>query len=83
MRKIFTIILSKVVVKSFFGVDINEYQIEGKPYCEFYLEYLEELGEFIWSWEHIFFGMKCYDYQLTKKCRDMKRKYELLHGIAK
>jgi len=27
--------------------------------------------------------MKCYDYKVTQKCRDIRRKYELLHGITK
>lgn len=64
-----TKILSNVVAKSFFGTNMEEYQIEGKPYCEYFMQFLEEISWFLSSWEHTLFGMKCYNLQLTKRCR--------------
>lgn len=32
--------MSNVVAKSFFGTDMKDYLIEGKPYCESYVAFL-------------------------------------------
>ena len=36
------------------------------PYCEYFYSFLDDLGLFVGAWEHKFFGMKCYEYKLTK-----------------
>lgn len=30
-------ILSTVVIRCFFGTDVNQYKIEGKSFCEYYI----------------------------------------------
>ena len=44
MKKILSQIMSNVVAKCFFGTEMKEYLIEGKPYCDYYVDFLDEIG---------------------------------------
>jgi hypothetical protein len=79
----FTKILSSIVAKSFFGVDMNEYKIEGVPYCQNFGEFLNEIGSFSASLEHMIFGMYAYKFGLTSLTRRLKKKYKIFCGIIK
>lgn len=39
-------IFSSVIVKCFFGTDVNEYSVNGQPYCEFYMTLLNQLTDY-------------------------------------
>jgi hypothetical protein len=64
-----------VIARSFFGTDMEEYQIEGKPYFEYFNEYLNEMMSFNSSLEHFLFGMKVYRLGLSGRSRSLRRKY--------
>jgi cytochrome P450 len=83
MKKIFSQIMSNVVAKSFFGTDMSEYLIDGKPYCEYYVDFLEEISSFITSWEHVLLRMHGYNFGLTERSRQLKKKNDLLKSIAR
>lgn len=36
-------IFSSVIVKCFFGTDVNQYSVNGRPYCEFYMKFLNDI----------------------------------------
>jgi cytochrome P450 len=69
LRNVFTKILSNVVAKCFFGTDMKDYLVEDKPYCEYFLECLNDLGLWIGSWEHMLLRMKGFNIGLTKTSR--------------
>ena len=62
---------------------MEEYMIEGKPYFDYFNEYLNEMMSFNTSLEHFLFGMKVYNFGLSRQSRNLKRKHQLLSGIAK
>jgi hypothetical protein len=76
-------ILSSVIARSFFGIDMTEYEIEGISYCEYFVEFLNEMMSFNSSLEHFIFGMKVYNLGLSSQSRKLKKKYKILTSIAK
>lgn len=76
-------ILSSVITKSFFGTDLNEYKIQGVPYCEYFLSFLNDIMSFSYSMEHLIFGMRIYHLGLSSQSRELRKKYNLLNSIAK
>lgn len=75
-------IFSSVIVKCFFGTDVNQYSVNGRPYCEFYMNFLNEITQYSQSSERMILGMLPYNFGLTKKARDLKKNIKLIHSIA-
>lgn len=74
-------IFFSVVVKSFFGANFSEYEIEGKSFPEFVLDLLNEINSYNRSFERIVFRMNLYELGLTKKARTLKNHIKIARNI--
>ncbi len=83
MKGCFSKILSSVIVKCFFGTDVNEYEVEGIPFYQFYLNFLSQIAIYSRSSSHLILGINSYKYGLTKEARSVKKNINILTTIVR
>ena len=69
-------------MKCFFEADVNQHMVDGKPYTQFFLGLLNDIGNYVQSYEQLAFGMIPYNYGLTKRARSLEKNIMISYNIA-